>query len=364
LHDALPIYGGGGAPGGAGRAGSGSGGGQGGSGGGLHSAASSNGTVPAEYRDPGGDKRLRTDVQALSTCLGVLPSLEHQVLALRAGIGTAPMSRSATAARLNISRQQEMSAEGRGIEDLESAAQAGGCAAESGPATLAARGDLIAANLGAVPQLQPALLLGRPLETPVALANPQVSALSGVDAASASGGSSPLATAPVQLAATEPTIQHPQLLIAFLLAALLITAATALRGRREARRAEQLAVLEGGLDAGVGLNPMDASAAVLEPVAVYAPSAGHEDGAAPAGAREPEVVDGSAVPMDEADEGVDPVHHGAAAMHPARTSARGSRAGTTGTAAAARSGSRRAAVVAAGLASLALTSLVGRRRRG
>ena len=252
----------------------------------------------------------------MASCLGALPSLERRVLAARAGIGTAALSRSDAAEHLHISREREIAVERRGIEDLKSAAHAGGCPAESGPATLSARRALIAAHLAAVPQLQPGMLLsGRPsLKTPVALAGPPGRALSGVEAASASGGSSTLASGSAQLAGAQPTIAHPEYLVALLLAAILVGGVALLRRRREWRRAYAPALPD---DVPVLLETR------AEPIEVSWTS--------PVEPRDPDESQQSELARDP----------------------NGARPGA---------GARRAAVIAAGLASLAITGMLRRRR--
>lgn len=298
-----------------------SGGGNGGSGAQNRHSSSSSTAMPAEYRGRAGERRLRADVRRLASCLGALPSLEQRVLAARAGIGMAPMSRSDAAKHLHISRDRELAAERHGIEDLESAAGAGGCEAESGPVTLSARSGLIASHLGAVPQLQPSMLLsGRPsLETTVALAGgPHAKPLSGVEAASASGGSATLASGSTQIAGTQPSIAHPQYLIALLLAALLVGGLAALRRRRDSREA-------------------------------YAPAA-----------HEPTPVAAAPPPADEVVK--DPIEvswtHPVTDHSPAAEAGAGTQPNGPGPATSAR----RAAVIAAGLASLAITGILRRRR--
>jgi MYXO-CTERM domain-containing protein len=118
------------------------------------------------------ERRLRRDVDRFSGCLDALPGVEGPLLAIRAGIGSAaPASLSDAARRLGISTRRATRVQRRGLRHLRAAGRSGACGAG---ASAARRSVALGTAGGAVPQLQPAVLLApRPsLTSPAMLAEP------------------------------------------------------------------------------------------------------------------------------------------------------------------------------------------------
>jgi hypothetical protein len=110
-------------------------GGRGPAGGGASAHISSRPAEPSARHE----RRLRRAVARLSGCLYAVDALPRQVLALRAGIGTAdPLSRHAVAARLDTGVRRVARAERRGLRELRLASRSGRC--QSPPAGASAPG--------------------------------------------------------------------------------------------------------------------------------------------------------------------------------------------------------------------------------
>lgn len=65
------------------------------------------------------EREMRRTVHALRGCLGSLPALEARVLSLRAGLAGQPLSRRATARRVELSTRSTARAERRGLRTLQ-----------------------------------------------------------------------------------------------------------------------------------------------------------------------------------------------------------------------------------------------------
>jgi hypothetical protein len=97
--------------------------------------------------------QLRFALEQLEGCLGAIPPLDRQVLAMRAGAGPgAPLSRSQVASRLGVSTRQVRLSERRGLSGLRTAAEQTGCAgAVGGPFAVSGIGPLPLATLAIAP---------------------------------------------------------------------------------------------------------------------------------------------------------------------------------------------------------------------
>jgi hypothetical protein len=205
----------GGGSGPSGAAGNGSGSGHGGSSPGSSKASRASAAraklSPAArraQRHAAQERRLRNTVKRYAGCLSQLGDQQAQLLSIRAGVDSPPVSRPVAAAQLGISLDRARALERGGLRELRSAGRSGQCGSSSG----ASRRDAVAmvANGSPMPQLQPAVMLTpRPtLTTPTNLAQPRgQQAVKGAHASSGASGYAP--TSPGATPATSsPPLVH------------------------------------------------------------------------------------------------------------------------------------------------------------
>ncbi len=104
------------------------------------------------------ERRLRTAARELEGCLSALSGFERDVIVLRGGLhGRQPLSRSKTAARLDVGSSRVRSAERSGLAGLRRADAEQGCGLRSGAGRDAAARRLAD---GSVPSLSPLAVAG------------------------------------------------------------------------------------------------------------------------------------------------------------------------------------------------------------
>jgi hypothetical protein len=186
------------------------------------------------HRRAAHERRLRNVVHRYAGCLSRLDGQEEQLLSLRAGVDSAPMSRAAAAGRLGITRHEARSLERTGLRRLRAEGRSGECGSSGSMGRNAA--DIVADG-SHMPQLRPTVFLASnaTLASPAALAGHQ--AVKGAHASSSDagqsssgsggggggGGSTPALVHGTESASTSAEFLIAAAVLALLLAIVLIT---------------------------------------------------------------------------------------------------------------------------------------------